>query len=117
MLERVRGARGERENFFSREKKFSRFPRITYPYREQRDFLIPAPKVKEMHNKITMKMSISQAENSFFFGRIGKKAASEFPGYTFAGKSALRHIETVSFSVNCNIYHLGGLAGIGNGNF
>ena len=34
-LERVRGARGERENFFSREKKFSRFPRIISPYREQ----------------------------------------------------------------------------------
>ena len=34
-LERVRGARGERENFFSREKKFSRFHRIISPYREQ----------------------------------------------------------------------------------
>ncbi|MBQ7395141.1 MAG: hypothetical protein IJW08_01235 [Lentisphaeria bacterium] len=30
-LERERGARGERENFFSREKKFSRFPRIISP--------------------------------------------------------------------------------------
>jgi len=32
----VRGARGERENFFSREKKFSLFPRIISPYREQK---------------------------------------------------------------------------------
>jgi len=32
----VRGARGERENFFSREKKFSRFPRIISLYQEQR---------------------------------------------------------------------------------
>ena len=37
-LERERGARGERENFFSREKKFSRFPRIISPYHEQSYF-------------------------------------------------------------------------------
>ena len=34
-LERVRGARGEREKFFSREKKFSRFPRIISPFQKQ----------------------------------------------------------------------------------
>ena len=32
----MRGARGEREKFFSREKKFSLFPRIISPYRKQK---------------------------------------------------------------------------------
>jgi len=44
-FERVRGARGERENFFSREKKFSRFPRIISSYLEQ-SFAMKKAKIK-----------------------------------------------------------------------